>query len=130
MAWRAESCIHEILPKSLKQPPMDNATYRAYFTTQLPLFKNFHVTVHEVFEDVVGKQVAVWCSSTADSVVGPYQNEYVMMLYFTDDGSKVVRVREFVDSAFSINHFGKMRVKLEEKNGVPGGDKQSPKGSL
>lgn len=106
---------------------MNNTAYRAFFGATLPFFKNFHVVVDEVFEDVAGNKVAMWCRSTADSVAGPYKNEYVMMFHFTEDGSKIVRVREFVDSALSVYNFKKLNAKVEGSGGrTPFGAKRKP----
>ncbi|KAI1854279.1 hypothetical protein JX265_000687 [Neoarthrinium moseri] len=118
MAYRDESCTQEVLPKSLKRPPMDNATYRAAFGSTMPLFKNFTVMIDDVFEDKAGNKVAMWVRSTAETAAGPYRNEYVMMFDFTEDGSKVVRVREFVDSAISKDFFNKLNDKVEETGGT------------
>lgn len=84
----------------------------------MPLFRNFHVTVDDVFEDIANKRVAIWCHSTADTAAGPYANEYVMMFHFNETGTKVVRVCEFVDSAFSKYFFGKLE-RLDEKQPIP-----------
>lgn len=109
--------IRSCLAESLKQPPMDNKAFRTYFSAQIPRFKNFHVVVDDVFEDVAGNRVAIWCSSTADTAIGPYRNEYVLMFYFNKDGTKVIRIREFVDSASSKYFFTKMDQWLNDNGG-------------
>jgi len=43
--------------------------------------------------------------STADTRKGKYENEYALFLEFTEDGEKVVRFEEFVDSAYSERFF-------------------------
>jgi len=47
-------------------------------------------------------------SSTADTDIGPYGNEYALIMHFTDDGTKVTKFAEYVDSAYSINFFKAM----------------------
>jgi ketosteroid isomerase-like protein len=47
-------------------------------------------------------------TSTAETDVGPYGNEYALVLNFTDDGKKVTRILEYVDSAYSIKFFAKL----------------------
>lgn len=118
MAYRDESCIQQVLPASLQRQPMDNATYRAAFGAVMPLFRNFNVVVEDVFEDEAGNKVAMSVRSTADTPIGPYRNEYVMMFDFTPDGSKIVRVREFVDSAASGKFFARLG-EMAEKEGNP-----------
>ncbi|ETS85602.1 hypothetical protein PFICI_03627 [Pestalotiopsis fici W106-1] len=111
---------------------MDNATYRAAFGAVMPLFRNFTVTVDDVFEDEADNKVAMWVRSTADTPLGPYQNEYVMMFNFTPDGSKIVRVREFVDSASSGKFFARLAEMAEAEgnpwNGAAAVWKASPSG--
>ncbi|KAF2996998.1 hypothetical protein E8E14_002572 [Neopestalotiopsis sp. 37M] len=116
MAYRDESCIQQILPKrptfvrtaSLKREPMNNAAYRVAFGAMMPLFRNFHVTVDDVFEDEANNKIAMSVHSTAETPIGPYDNEYVMMFNFTPDGSKIVRIREFVDSGASSQFFARL----------------------
>jgi ketosteroid isomerase-like protein len=48
-------------------------------------------------------------TSTADTEIGNYTNEYALFLTFTRDGSKVVRIDEFVDSAYSAEFFAKLK---------------------
>jgi ketosteroid isomerase-like protein len=44
-------------------------------------------------------------TSTAETDIGPYANEYAPILHFTDDGKKVTEVLEYVDSAYSAKFF-------------------------
>lgn len=87
---------------------MDNATYRKYFGSMMPLFHTFDVTIHELVEDDKANKTTIWCSSKADTVLGPYGNEYMMLLYFNDSGDKVEKVIEFVDSDYSKVFFGRL----------------------
>jgi hypothetical protein len=45
-------------------------------------------------------------TSTAETDIGPYANEYALILFFTEDGKKVTKLLEYVDSAYSIRFFG------------------------
>ncbi|KAI4633714.1 uncharacterized protein J4E87_000878 [Alternaria ethzedia] len=44
-----------------------------------------------------------------DSDIGPYANEYALILHFTEDGKQVTKFLEFVDSAFSNKFFRELR---------------------
>ena len=48
--------------------------------------------------DAEHNKVAVHCSSTADTDLGPYANEYMFTFYMTEDGTQITRFEEFVDS--------------------------------
>jgi ketosteroid isomerase-like protein len=50
--------------------------------------------------------------STADTAVGPYANEYTLYLQMTDDDTQVVSIKEFVDSQYSQEFFGKLRAHM------------------
>lgn len=43
----------------------------------------------------------------------PYRNEYAFFLAFNEDGEKVERIEEFVDSKFSTDFFQKMQEYLQ-----------------
>lgn len=101
--------------ESLDRPAMDNATFRKYFGGMMPLFKNFTPTVHQLVEDEKANTIAIWCSSTADTIIGPYGNEYMLLLFFNEAGDKVEKVIEFVDTEYSKSFFGRLRAHLEQK---------------
>lgn len=50
-------------------------------------------------------------TSTAETDIGPYANEYALVLHFTDDGKKVTKFLEFVDSAYSMKFFAALAEK-------------------
>jgi ketosteroid isomerase-like protein len=54
-------------------------------------------------------------SSTADTKIGPYANEYALFLTFTEDGKKVTRFEEFVDSGYSVKVFAELMSAPEVK---------------
>jgi hypothetical protein len=53
-------------------------------------------------------------SSTANTGVGKYANEYTLFLQFTEDGKKVANIEEFVDSAYSTSFFAKLKIPTPE----------------
>jgi ketosteroid isomerase-like protein len=101
---------------------MDNAAYRAYFGANIALFRNFHLTVTDLVVDETGDEGSadIWASSTADTPIGPYANEYVLQLRFR--GDRLVRVLEFVDSHGSVGFFGRMQ-KWVTAQAAEGGEK-------
>lgn len=64
------------------------------------------VTVHTEVHDAEAHTCIMHATSTADTDIGPYANEYALVLFFTDDGKKVKKFLEYVDSAYSIKFFG------------------------
>lgn len=115
LAFRAPHCLHHYPPGSVKQGPFTNAQYEAYFSAQIPLFTDFALTVRDTAVDVEGRKVWMHVTSTATTPIGPYANEYVIMLQATADGELVEKFVEFVDSWTSVKFFGKMERYLAEE---------------
>ncbi|KAJ1556279.1 hypothetical protein HK405_003455 [Cladochytrium tenue] len=111
LAIRAPDCKHKVLPASLKRPEQgqSNDEHRAYFANIQPLFKGFTGHVKDIAVDVDARAAVVWAYSTSESVIGPYSNEYMLWLKMTEDGTKLIEIREFVDSGYSTGFFGKLR---------------------
>jgi ketosteroid isomerase-like protein len=59
------------------------------------------VEVEEEIHDATKHTCIIHARSTAGTPIGPYGNEYALILTFTDDGRKVTKFDEFVDSAYS-----------------------------
>ncbi|KAL5375328.1 hypothetical protein PMIN02_012062 [Paraphaeosphaeria minitans] len=78
-----------------------NDEYRAYLSTIMPLYSNFTVAVLEEIHDAEAHTCIIHASSTVDTKIGQYGNEYALILTFTEDGKQVTRFEEFVDSAYS-----------------------------
>ncbi|KAL8921202.1 MAG: hypothetical protein Q9208_005812 [Pyrenodesmia sp. 3 TL-2023] len=109
MDVRSTDCVNCILPASLGRPTMDNEQYRSFFAPNLPLFKGFHLTVLDIIIDEAARKVAMHLSSTATTAIGDYSNEYMLTLHITEDGRKVDRFEEFVDSKYSTDYLSKLR---------------------
>jgi ketosteroid isomerase-like protein len=57
--------------------------------------------VREEIHDALAHTCIIHATSTANTKIGPYANEYALILTFTEDGRKVTNFKEFVDSAYS-----------------------------
>lgn len=62
-------------------------------------FENFHLEVNEVIEDVEARKIVMWLSARGDTKVGVYRNEYMWTMEFDGSGEKIVKIKEFVDTA-------------------------------
>lgn len=115
LAYRAPDCTHQVLPVSLGRESLNNEQYLAFFTTLMPAFRNFHVTVKNTIVDEEARKVAMHASSAAMTDLGDYSNEYMLVLHMTEDGKKVVRFEEFVDSKYSMEFLPRLREHLAGK---------------
>lgn len=115
LAPRSPSCIHSILPSSLNRPARTNDEYAAYFEPILPAFRNWVLTVHYAVVDEVKRAVVMKVTSRANTDIGLYENEYMMLFWMTERGDQVERIEEWVDSAYSRNFLGKLWEHLAEK---------------
>jgi hypothetical protein len=77
---------------------------------QLAAFRHFHCRVHEVHEDPHTNTIVMRVSSTADTDIGPYNNESMITLQFNEEGDQVVTYTEFFDSIVSMDFLSKLHV--------------------
>ena len=115
LAPRAPDCTQQVLPLRLGRPINSNAAYREYFNTAVkPHFQNFTIEVLDTVEDPKAHKVAIRARSSAETVLGEYTNEYVLVMHMTDDDQKVLQIKEFVDSEYSQEFFPKLRAYLAQ----------------
>lgn len=120
MALRTDDCVQEIAPKSLGNPEKDNAGYRAWFGPMMAHFRGFTVTVDDLVEDSRANKVVLRAHSRAETVIGPYANEYVLILHMNEAGDKITRMVEFVDTNNSVTFFPKLREHMANKQASEG----------
>ena len=117
MAPRAPNGTQRVLPASLNLPALDSTQYRDLLMSNIPLFKNMRFHVLSMIVDEKQSKVCVHAKSEADSVIGPFGNEYSMFLTMTEDHEQVVEVLEFVDSKYSDEFLVRLRAYYEDKKG-------------
>lgn len=118
LAPRADNCTQRVLPLRLDRPTLNNEQYREFFDKRvIPHFSNFKVEVIDVVEDQQNNKVALQAKSSAETALGPYGNEYMIILHMTSDHSQIVEIKEFVDSEYSQGFFSRQREYLEKTQG-------------
>jgi ketosteroid isomerase-like protein len=103
-----------VTPGSLKRPAMNNQEYKKYLDGTWHNFHNFHAEVIDTIEDRGKNKVVIHARSTADTAVGKYANEYMLVFHLTGAGDKVVRFQEFVDSGATVEFFSRLRKHIAE----------------
>jgi len=74
------------------------------------------MTIEKIVNSPDQHMAVVHAKGSGETPFAPYRNEYAFFLYFTEDGSKVVRVEEFVDSAFRNGFHAKMQEYMTAKS--------------
>jgi ketosteroid isomerase-like protein len=68
------------------------------------------VTVHQMVHDAEAGVSVIHAASSAMTSVGPYENEYSLFFYYTEDGKKIKKIDEFVDSKYTAGFFPKLNI--------------------
>ncbi|KAK6429374.1 hypothetical protein LTR95_014478 [Oleoguttula sp. CCFEE 5521] len=99
MALRAPECVHDMLPASLNRPSKNNEQFRAYFNGVERAMHDVKMEMHDYFASVEDRRAWFHSTLTATAVDGEaYDNEYMFVLTFDEEGRKVTRVLEMLDS--------------------------------
>jgi len=96
----ADNFTHQVLPESLGQPPRDRETFAKHATGFTSIFKEFAMVPQTVFEDPENNAVVAYCKMEGElNGLGPWHNECIIIMKMSEDGTKLVEHKEFVDSA-------------------------------
>ncbi len=99
IAHRTADCTQRILPKNLNQPTHTNETYFAFMCAGAAFVKSLKFALDDdPMVDEVARKVMLHMSSDGETVAGPYNNEYFIVLSMTEDGTKIKEITEFLDS--------------------------------
>ncbi|KAI4670300.1 uncharacterized protein J4E79_000581 [Alternaria viburni] len=118
LGYRTPDCKQNILPASLNRTAMTNDEYRVFFKRIEPLYENFTARVLQETHDPEAHTCIIHARSTATTAIGPYGNEYALILTFTEDGTKVKYFDEFVDSAYTLDYGRRLTAALANGTGT------------
>ncbi|KAI1073562.1 hypothetical protein F5B20DRAFT_597389 [Whalleya microplaca] len=95
---------YQVLPESLGMPPRDKEAFAQHAAGIFAVFEEFQMIPKSIVDDVSGDMVVVLArmQGTLKGGGGEWANECVMMIQLSHDGTKVVEVKEFVDSAKAL----------------------------
>lgn len=106
IAERTPDCKQYILPKNLNQPTYANESYREMMMTSAGFVKHITFTLANGTApqvDETARKVLLHIRGDGETVFGPYNNEYFIILATTDEGTKIKEVTEFLDSRTFLN---------------------------
>ncbi|KAJ5952323.1 uncharacterized protein N7479_010736 [Penicillium vulpinum] len=106
----------QLLPSSLGVPSHSRAESEKIYPKLTGSLRNWKLDIKEVVHDVGRGTAAVYATSQADT---PLPNEkwttdFSIFLSFTEDGLRVNRLDEMVDSGFYADYFPKFQQWLRE----------------
>lgn len=111
---------YQVLPDSLGMPQRTKDEFAAHAAGITSVFKSFEMIPQNIYEDAASNVVVIHAKMDGQLAKGPggrWENECVMLLRMNEDGSKIIEIKEFVDSDKAM----KMRNKVKPKHfGPPG----------
>ncbi|SLM35095.1 hypothetical protein LPUS_04143 [Lasallia pustulata] len=113
MALRAPESTQQVVPLRFNFPCQDNPAYERRMNFIARAFDNFHLEVKEVIEDVTARKIVMWLSANGDTKLGEYRNEYMWTMEFDESGGKIVKMKEFVDTAMIKEFYPQLRESIE-----------------
>ncbi|KAI1382481.1 hypothetical protein F4677DRAFT_401998 [Hypoxylon crocopeplum] len=115
--YRSPSCMHHLLPATMKTPPQTNADYANFVAVLQPIMPGFRLRLADGQEpviDEVTRKVVLYLKSHSDTTVGLYENEYVWVLTMSQDGKNIDDVMEFADSLYTTEWLPKIKKAAED----------------
>jgi hypothetical protein len=110
---------HQVLPSSLESPIRDFNAFVAHAGMVTSFFKSFEMIPTSVYEDPSSNAVVVHAKMVGEvDGMGPWENDCVMLLKMSKDGTKIDEMKEFVDSAKAKIFKEKLMAKMGKKEGV------------
>lgn len=95
---------HHVLPESLEMPVRNVKQFAEHAAQIFSVFSEFTMRPKAIFEDLGQNVVVVHArmEGKLKSSNEEWLNECVMMVSLSEDGTQVVKIEEFVDSAKAV----------------------------
>ncbi|KAK4500149.1 hypothetical protein PRZ48_008335 [Zasmidium cellare] len=110
--------VHQILPASLQAATHSNDGYKHLFDNVLkPGLAKLEIQAVSSTYDVDQKKASVYGTLECDGLAGPKKTDFVMMFSFNEDGTKIARIDEYLDTDFYKTYFPQVGAALAAKAG-------------
>ncbi|KAK4504444.1 hypothetical protein PRZ48_005360 [Zasmidium cellare] len=106
---RTPDCLNGALPKRLGRHGRSNDEIAGGIRKLSPLLDDVKMKIWNIISDPEQHQAVVHATAMGETPLGFYENEHVFFLSFNEDGSKVNRVEEYVDTSYSEAFVKKMQ---------------------
>ncbi|KAF4553278.1 Hypothetical protein D9617_7g030050 [Elsinoe fawcettii] len=107
IATFSDDVVQRILPGSLGLPPRDKTEIERALPSIEKAISNHKLEIRGIIRDFSQNRACVYVLSTADTPVGPWNNESVCFFQFNDAGDKIVNINEFMDAVFMQQYMAK-----------------------
>ncbi|TPX13486.1 uncharacterized protein E0L32_006216 [Thyridium curvatum] len=100
IAYRGANCKHRTIPESPHMPMRSNDEYNTFMTSTFMLLKNFHLKVTDGLKPIIDDEArtgVLHMTSTADTPLGAYKNQYIFTFFLSADGTEIEEIVEWVD---------------------------------
>ena len=98
MSFRTPDCKNYQRPTSLSRDVLDNDQYRAWAEPAMKMIGQPKINVDHTALDTENNKIIMHATGVHKTEQGNMENEYVVILTTTEDGTKAKEVMEFVDS--------------------------------
>ncbi|KAF2209145.1 hypothetical protein CERZMDRAFT_47839 [Cercospora zeae-maydis SCOH1-5] len=115
LAFFDDSFEHVTMPLNLGLPPKSKAEVAATLPTMMGAIRDCEFNVHETVHDPDRNKAAVYCTSQGNTDVGPWNMEYAAFITFNEQGDKVAKLEEMIDSAFMKEFAPKFQKYMREQ---------------
>jgi hypothetical protein len=88
---------------------LDSLTITTYYHPTLKQLKLWHKEGTEPIIDTEARKVVLQLKGRAETIIGEYANEYVVVLTMNDQGLLVDEYMEFVDSHYAKSFFERLQ---------------------
>lgn len=107
---------HQVLPESLAMPVRNAKQFAVHATEIFSVFGEFRMHPKAIFEDQGRNAVVVHARMEGVLKVSneEWLNECVMIISFSEDGTEVIKVTEFVDSVKAVEMRKKHAPRMNE----------------
>lgn len=92
--------------------------YQASFVAINAIFTSFRVEVDDLIEgtsDDGRKKIIMYISASGEAPIGPYRNQYVWKMGFTDNGELINEWSEYADVGMVRDYYPKLKAEMARR---------------
>ncbi|KUI60106.1 hypothetical protein VP1G_11165 [Cytospora mali] len=120
LATWSDDCTQQLMPFSLGVPARSRAEVNVFLPKLMTVLTNYELETSRIVHDAANSKAVIYASSKADTLLGDskWKNDFAVFLSFTEDGEKINRMEEMVDTAFYQEFFPRFQKYLKETEGT------------